>query len=109
MSTVHTTRSETNSSAMTDQPKITTGDVSAPRNALTSGRRAWERREYRDFLVAVSYDDPDTSGGECVLVWDRKAGIRAGYLWFRGHSTEAAVEAFRAGERSSSELLQTPA
>jgi len=92
---------------MTHQPKIISGDVSAPRNALTEGRRAWERREYRDSLVAVSYDDPATPGRERVLVWDRKAGIRAGYLWFRGHSTDAAVEAFRAGERSAPGLLQT--
>ena len=109
MIVVHTTRSEAKPTVMTDQPKITTGDVSAPRNALTSGRRAWERREYRDFLVAVSYDDPDTPGRERVLEWDRKAGIRAGYLWFRGPSTDAAVEAFRDGERSASELLKTPA
>lgn len=94
---------------MTHQPKIISGDVSAPRNALTKGRRAWERREYRDALVAVSYDDPDAPGRERVLVWGRKAGIRAGYLWFRGPSTDAAVEAFRVGERSAPELLQTPA
>lgn len=83
-------------------PNVTTGDISAPRSDLTRGLQGWERREYADGLIAVRYygGDIDDVSHDRVLVWERRAGLSAGYLWYRGDAVGSAVRRFRNGARS---------
>jgi len=78
---------------------ITTGYVPQPHTDLTRGYWAHTRRDHADGATVLEFGhtrDPDRTR---VLVFDRHAGYRAGFLWV-DTTPGGAVRRWRNGERA---------
>jgi hypothetical protein len=83
---------------MSTRATITTGYVNHPRTDLTRGYWASVRRDHADGSTVIEYDHM-TADRSRVLVFDRNAGYRAGFLWVDTTPGGALVR-WRNGERA---------